>query len=184
MPKLVRLAALAGAVFAAPVWAQELPNHIYAGATAGRSHWYPGCADSGDCDNRGNMLRAFGGYQINGTFAAEVAYTNLGIIQNSTARLKAHAWEAVGVATWPPDTALSFYGKLGMFYSVAQGSGALIAAKETNTGATAGLGLEFELSRNVELRGEVQHWWNVVGGSTMPSSGISGVSAGALWRFR
>jgi OmpA-OmpF porin, OOP family len=185
MPNLLRLAALAALALAAPLCAQELPNHIYAGATAGKSHWYPGCADSGDCDNKGNTLRAFGGYQINGTFAAEVAFTNLGIIQDTTSRLKARAWEAVGVAAWPPDTKLSFFGKLGMFYGRVEGSGTLARSKETSNGPTAGVGLEFELSRNVELRGEVQHYWNIVRGNTLPSnSGITTMTAGALWRFR
>jgi OmpA-OmpF porin, OOP family len=185
MLNLLRLAALAAVALAAPVCAQELPNHIYAGATAGKSHWYPGCADSGNCDNKGNTLRAFGGYQINGTFAAEVAFTNLGIIQDATSRLKARAWEAVGVAAWPPDTKLSFFGKLGMFYGRVEGSGTLARSKETSNGPTAGVGLEFELSRNVELRGEVQHYWNIVRGNTLPSnSGITTMTAGALWRFR
>jgi opacity protein-like surface antigen len=182
-PNLLRIAALAALALAAPLRAQELPNHVYIGATAGKSHWYPGCADSGNCDNKGNVLRAFGGYQINGTFAAEVAFTNLGIIQAPTSRIKGHAWEAVGVATWPPDTKLSFYGKFGMFYSREEGSGTLAGAKETNTGPTLGVGLEFELTRNLDLRYEVQHYWNV-GGSTLPKSGVTTMTAGALWRFR
>jgi opacity protein-like surface antigen len=181
---LLGIAALAAAALAAPAAAQEMTSHVYAGASAGRSHWYPGCSDSGDCDNRGNVLRVFGGYQINGMFAAEVAFSNLGIIQDADSRLKAHAWEAVGVATWPPDTKLAFYGKFGLFYSKAEGSGALVGAKETNTGPTLGAGLELELSRHLDLRGEVQHYWNIVGGSTLPSSGITSLSAGAVWRFR
>lgn len=184
-PYFARVAALAVAALAAPLGAQELPSHVYAGATAGRSHWYPGCADSGSCDNRGNTLRAFGGYQINGMFAAEVAFANLGIIQDATSRLKAHAWEATGVATWPPDTKLAFFGKLGMYYGRVEGSGTLAATKETSNGVTGGVGLELELSRNVELRGEVQHYWNIIRGDTLPSqSGITTMSVGALWRFR
>lgn len=179
------LAALAMAALAAPLCAQEQPGHVYAGGMAGRSHWYPGCADSGDCDNRGNTLHVFGGYQINRMFAAEVAFTNLGIIENSNSRLKAHAWEAVGVAAWPPDAKLSVYGKLGWFYGKAEGSGALIAAHETSNGPTAGVGLELALSRNVELRGEVQHYWSIIDGSTVPgTSGITTMTVGALWRFR
>lgn len=183
--KAPHLLALAMATLAAPLGAQELPNHVYAGASAGRSHWYPGCSDSGDCDNRGDVLRVFGGYQINGMFSAEVAFANLGIIESSTSHLKAHAWEAVGVAAWPPDTKLSFYGKLGWFYGKVEGSGALIAAHETSNGPTAGVGLEVELTRHVELRGEVQHYWSIVDGATVPgSSGITTMTVGALWRFR
>ena len=184
-PDLLRAAALAMAAFATPLRAQEAPSHVYAGATAGRSHWSPGCADSGNCDNRGNVLRVFGGYQMNGMFAAEVAFANLGIIENSTSRLKAHAWEAVGVASWPANAKLSFYGKLGWFYGKVEGSGALAGAHETSNGPTAAGGLQIELMRNVELRGEVQHYWSIVDGTTAPaSSGITTMTVGAQWRFR
>jgi len=185
-PYLLRVAAaLAMAVLAAPLGAQELPSHVYAGASAGRSHWYPGCTDSGNCDNRGNVLRLFGGYQINGMFSAEVAYANLGIIENNISRLKAHAWEAVGVVTWPPNAKLSFYGKLGWFYGKVEGSGALAATHETSNGPTAAVGLQIGLMRNLDLRGELQHYWSIVDGSTVPqSSGITSMTIGALWRFR
>ena len=182
---LLRLAALAMAALATPLCAQELPSHVYAGGMAGRSHWYPGCANSGDCDNRGNVLHVFGGYQISRTFAAEVAFTNLGIIENGSSRLKARAWEAVGVAAWPADSKLSLYGKLGLFYGRVEGSGALAATKETSNGLTGGVGLQFEITRQLELRGEVQHYWNIVDGATVPvSSGITTMTVGALWRFR
>ena len=184
-PDLLRAAALAMAAFATPLRAQEAPSHVYAGATAGRSHWSPGCADSGNCDNRGNVLRIFGGYQMNAMFAAEVAFANLGIIENSTSRLKAHAWEAVGVASWPANAKLSFYGKLGWFYGKVEGSGALAATHETSNGPTAAGGLQIELMRNVDLRGELQHYWSIVDGNTVPqSSGITSMTIGALWRLR
>jgi len=178
-------AALAMVGLATPLRAQEAPSHVYAGATAGRSHWSPGCADSGNCDNRGNVLRIFGGYQMNAMFAAEVAFANLGIIENSTSRLKAHAWEAVGVASWPANAKLSFYGKLGWFYGKVEGSGALAATHETSNGPTAAGGLQIELMRNLDLRGELQHYWSIVDGNTVPqSSGITAMTIGVLWRFR
>src|SRR5213082_2740812 len=111
MPNLLRLAALAAAALAAPACAQEMASHIYAGAGAGRSHWDPGCPTGGNCSNTATMVRAFGGYQFNSTFAAEAAFTNFGIIENESARLKAHAWEATAVAAWPADTAFFLYGK-------------------------------------------------------------------------
>jgi len=70
-----------------------------------------------------------------------------------------------------------------MFYSREEGSGTLAGAKETNTGPTLGVGLEFELTRNLDLRYEVQHYWNV-GGSTLPKSGHHHHDRRRLWRFR
>ena len=184
MLKLLRLAALAAAALAGPACAQEkeMPSHIYAGGAVGRSHWQPGCP-GGTCSNTATTLRAFGGYQFNSTFAAEAAFTNLGIIENETSRLKAHAWEATGIAAWPPDTAFFVYGKLGMYYAKMEGSGALSCCKETSNGPTGGGGAAYQLTRNIDLRGEVQHYWNV-GGGTLPKTGINTFTAAALWRFR
>lgn len=182
MPNLLRLAALAAAALAAPACAQEMTSHIYAGAGVGRSHWQPGCT-AADCSNTATTVRAFGGYQFNGTFAAEGGFTNFGIIENESSRIKAHAWEATGIAAWPADTAFFVYGKLGMYYAKIEGSGALAGHKETSNGATGGGGAAYQLTRNVDLRGEVQHYWNV-GGGTLPKSGINTFTAAALWRFR
>jgi opacity protein-like surface antigen len=165
------------------VCAQETPSHVYVGAGAGRSDWHPGCPSSAGCENTDTMVRAFAGYQINGMFAAEAGFSNFGIIHDATSRIKAHAWEATGLIAWPPDTALSFYGKAGWFYSRAEGSGTLAGAKETNNGPTLGAGVQGQLTRRLDLRGELQYYWKAVGGATLPESGLTAVTVSALWRF-
>ena len=183
--KSLLLAALAGSLgLASAGFAQENPNHFYAGATFGQAHWRSGClAASPSCDDTDRALRVFGGYQVNRILAAEVGFHNLGKATSSNAVIKGNAWEAVGVAAWPITGGLSAYGKLGIFRGNVKGSGALLPNKETNYGPTFGFGAQLDLSRNLALRGEWQSYPKL-GGSTLPKTDVNVLSAGALWRFR
>jgi hypothetical protein len=180
--KAPKLLALMSFALAAPVCAQETPAHFYVGASAGKACWRPGCATSAGCNNNPVSLRAFAGYQINSTFAVEGAFTNFGIVNDASSKLKGHAWEAVGLAFWPPDTAISLYGKFGAFYSRIEGTGALGGNKETSNGPTLGFGFQADFTRRIAFRGEVQHYW-YIGGGTLPKSNINAVTGGLLWRF-
>ena len=178
--KWLRLAAAAMAALAAPVHAQdEAASPLYAGGSFGQAHWRPGCVGASTCEDTDNTLRAFGGYQISRVLAAELAYTNLGIIGDATSRVAGHAWEAVGLVMWPIAGAISVYGKLGVFRGKAKSNA---GNQETNYGPLVGVGAELALTRHVALRGEWQHY-SGVGGSTLPKSDINAVTVGALWRF-
>ena len=163
------LAAALAAALAASAHAQDEPvSVLYAGGSFGQAHWRPGCAGTSTCEDTDNTVRVFGGYQINRVLAAEVAYTNLGIIGNATSRVTGHAWEAVGLAMWPLAGAIAVYGKLGVFRGKAK--------------SNAGVSAELALTRHVALRGEWQHY-SGVGGSTLAKSDINAWFLGALWRF-
>jgi OmpA-OmpF porin, OOP family len=178
------LAAAGSLGFASAGFAQESPNHVYAGATFGQAHWRSGClATSPSCDDTDRALRVFGGYQVNRMLAAEIGFHNLGKATGSTAAIKGNAWEAVAVAAWPITGGLGVYGKLGLFRGNVEGSGALLPNKETNYGPTFGIGAQLDVSRNLALRGEWQSYPKL-GGSTLPKTDINVMSAGALWRFR
>lgn len=182
--KSLGVALVAGALgIAGGACAQESPNHVYAGASFGQDHWRSGCPSGPNCDDSDRALRVFGGYQINRIFAAEVGFHNLGKVTGSTASVKGNAWEALAVAAWPVIGDLSAYGKLGLFRGNLKGSGALTGSKETNYGPTYGLGLQFDLNRNIALRGEWQNYPQL-GGSTLPKGDINVLSVGGLWRFR
>ena len=174
------LAAALAAALAASAHAQDEPvSVLYAGGSFGQAHWRPGCAGTSTCEDTDNTVRVFGGYQINRVLAAEVAYTNLGIIGNATSRVAGHAWEAVGLAMWPLAGAIAVYGKLGVFRGKAKSNA---GNQETNYGPLVGAGAELGLTRNVALRGEWQHY-SGVGGSTLAKSDINAWFLGALWRF-
>jgi opacity protein-like surface antigen len=141
---LVAALALLGAV---PAVAAQEANPFYIGATFGQAQWRPGCPDSVSCDDTDWALRVLGGYTINRIFAAEIGYHNLG-----KATIKANAWEAVLLASWPIASAFSLYGKAGAYRGNAEGSGAALGAKETGYGGTWGFGAQFELTPRLALR--------------------------------
>jgi len=177
---LIAALALLGA---APAVAQERPNAPYIGTTFGQSQWRPGCPDSASCDDTDWALRVLAGYTLNRIFAAEIGYHNLGKATGA-ATIKANAWEALAVASWPVSNGLSLYGKLGAYRGTAEGTGAALGARETNYGGTWGFGVQFELTRSLALRGEWQSYVSLAGGSLGQRSDVNVVSAGALWYFR
>src|SRR5438477_157243 len=73
---------LTAAVFALPAAAQMMSDTsaFYAGAGFGQSKAKEWCSTAGgiSCDDRDTAWRAFGGYQLNRNFAAELGYTKLG----------------------------------------------------------------------------------------------------------
>jgi OOP family OmpA-OmpF porin len=178
------LLALAGSLgLAGAAFAQDSPNHFYAGGMFGQAHWRSACSGQASCDDTDRALRVFGGYQISKILSAEIGFNNLGKATGNTSSVKGYAWEAVGVAAWPIVGGLSAYGKLGIFRAKAEGSGALLPNKETNYGPTFGIGAQLDASRNFALRGEWQSYPRL-GGSTLPRTDVNVMSLGALWRFR
>jgi OOP family OmpA-OmpF porin len=181
------MAALAAALGAAvPAQAQDkdkestASNNFYAGLTFGQAHWRSGCLSTATtCDDTDRALKVFAGFQLNRILSVEAGFHNLGKATSPGNSIKGHAWEAVGLAAWPIAGALSVYGKLGVFRAKIEG----VPNHETNFGPTFGLGAQFELNRNLALRGEWQSYPGV-GGSTLPKSDINVMSLGALWRFQ
>ena len=178
-------AAMALALVALPAAAQTSETvPIYIGGTFGQSHWRPGCPSSAACSDTDRTVGVFAGYQFNRMFGAEVGFRNLGQISGSGATIKAIAWEAAVVASWPVTGGLSAYGRLGGYRGNAKGGGTLIPAKETNYSITYGLGAQLEITPNISLRGEWQAYPNIAGGTLGPRSDVNVMSVGAAWRFR
>ena len=181
--------AMAGALgLAAPAFAQDtapsgVASHIYIGANAGQGHWRNLCPNAASCDDTNTTLGVFAGYQINRIFSVETAFRNYGEAKSPTVSVKGKGWEATGLAAWPIVGSLSVFGRLGGYRGTLKGDGALTGKKETTSGATYGLGLQLELSKNVALRGEWQAY-SSLGGSSMPQGDLNVLTVGALWQFR
>ena len=184
--KTLGMAALAAALgCAAPAYAQESTGtNFYAGLTFGQAHWRSGCLSTAvTCDDTNTALRVFAGFKIKRIFSVEAGYHNLGKATAPGSSIEGHAWDAVGIAAWPIAGALSIYGKFGIQRVKIEGGGSLVPNRETNYGPTFGVGLQFDLNRNLALRAEGQRYPSV-GGSTLPRTDIDVISLGALWRFQ
>jgi len=182
--KFVLPAAIATAI-AAPASAQEsasAASHYYVGANVGSGHWRSMCQNAPSCDDTNTTLGVFAGYRINPIFSAELGFRNYGMVHASTASVKGKGWEVDGLASWPLLEHLSIFGKLGVKRAVVKGDGTLNGGKETNYGPTYGVGVQYEINKNIALRGEWQAYPGL-GGSTLPKGDLDTVSVGALWRF-
>jgi OOP family OmpA-OmpF porin len=131
--------------------------------------WYVG-ADIGQSDFGGENDTAFklvGGYQVTRHFAAEGAYAWL----FDKAGAEATAFELVGVGSLPLANQLSVFGKLGFANAYIE-AGAL---DEEKVELTYGVGLRYDLTRNIGLRGQWQRYDT--------SEEIDVFTLGAVWRF-
>jgi opacity protein-like surface antigen len=169
MKAAIAVLGIAAASFGLPAAAQSTDTGFYVGANVGQSKLKDVCSG---CDDKDTAWRFLGGYQINRNFSAELGYTNLGEFSGT----KVNAWELVGVGLFPINNQFGIYGKLGGHHSEAKDGGS-----ETGNGLTYGAGLQFDLSRNLGLRGEWQRYDKLAGISDLKGDVLS---VGAIWRFR
>lgn len=161
---IMAVVALAALSFGLPAAAQSTGGeraHFYAGGTVGAN------------DDEEISLRALGGYQINRNFAAEVGLHRLGDINANGVRFSPRALEAVGLGAVPVGP-VSIYGKLGVY----QGSN---TPGSNNTDLTYGAGVQYDLARNISLRGEWQRYDGLKTGRGDHDADV--MSVGAIYRF-
>jgi OOP family OmpA-OmpF porin len=180
---------------ALPAAAQDsVMSGFYAGGSLGRSEARDVCDDLAgggvSCDDKDTAWRLFGGYRITPNLAVELGYTDLGEVSASgageSASVEARALEATGLGMLPLSPAMSLYAKAGVYrgevdgrFSSGLGGG---SAEETNTDFTFGFGAQFDLARNVALRGEWQRYRNM-GGDEIGESDVDLLSVGVLFKF-
>lgn len=168
----------------------------YVGGTIGQSKVKDWCEDvSGPgtaCEDTDTAWRILGGYQVNRYFAAELGYHDFGSVTGSipgaSADAKANAWELVGVGSYPFTNQFSVYGKAGMYRGEVKVNGTISglgsgSASETNTDLTYGIGLRFDLNRNLAFRAEWQNYSNMGDNATIGESDVEVMSLGVLWKF-
>ena len=190
MKSAIAVFAVTASAFALPAAAQMNMSAFYVGGSIGQSKFKDSCAGIGgagvSCDDKDTAWRILGGYQFNRNFAAELGYHNLGETKASApgvdAKIKATAWELVGVGMWPIANQFGVYGKLGAHHSEAKlDSNVGVSGKDTGNGLTFGAGLQYDVMPALGLRAEWQRYQKVGGDS---DNKIDVLSLGALWRFR
>jgi OOP family OmpA-OmpF porin len=185
MKKLsIALTSAAALGLALPALAQnrfdQALSSAYVGGDVGQAKYKDGCGITPNCDDKDTSWGLFAGYQFNRNLGAEVGYHDLGSISAPGASIDGRAFELVGVGSLPLTNAFSVYGKLGGYRGELKGLG----IKETNNDLTYGLGVQYDLTHNVGLRGEWQRYADMGGGSFNASTDVDVLRVGALWRFR
>jgi OOP family OmpA-OmpF porin len=171
--------AVAAFTFAGAAAAQPSLSSVYVGGTIGQAEYKDGCAGLTDCDEKDTAWRILGGYQFNRYFAAELGYHDLGEVSAPAGAVEGTAWELVGIGAYPIVDKLSVYGKLGAYRGELEAPG----AEETNSDLTYGVGLQYDVLKNVGVRGEWQRY-NKMGGGAIDETDVDVLSVGVVYRFQ
>ncbi len=150
----------AAAGLAGPASAQmggNIMSSAYIGASIGQSDLGDACGGLSSCDDKDTAWKVFGGYQINRTFGVELGYTNLGEVSVPGAGAEVTAWELLGIAAIPLGP-VSVYGKLGFARGEVKGTGALAGVSDTSTDLTYGIGVQYDFTKQIGIRGEWQRY--------------------------
>lgn len=149
----------------------------YIGASAGQSRTNNdnapfvalGATVTGN-DEKNSAFRIFGGYQYTKTLAVEVGYVDLGAygVSGTIGALPFTAFGDVtgfsisGVGTLPLTEKFSLLGSVGYFYSKVKASATVAtvagAARDSGSDFTAGIGVKYNLTKNIAARLEVNHY--------------------------
>lgn len=184
------------AALVAPVGAQaqSTTSGFYAGLNVGQSKAREfDCAGLATCEDKGAMWKVYGGYQFHPNVSAEVAYVSLGRFRAAEPAIgeqiiRSSLGEASIVVSYPATERFSLFGRVGGYYASTKStftatSGTQQSAKENNSGLTFGGGLQYFVTRNLALRGEVQRY-SKVGSGDIGDSDMDVYSLGALLKFQ
>jgi OOP family OmpA-OmpF porin len=187
MKKLtIALSSIAAVDAAVPAAAQDQSrmrnalSSVYIGADVGQAKYKDGCRLTPGCDDNDTSWGLFAGYRFNPYLAAEIGYHDLGSISAPVATIDGQAIELVGVGSVPLNNAFSVYGKLGGYRGEAKGLG----ISETNNDWTYGLGVQYDVTPYIGVRGEWQRYADLGGGGFNATTDVDVLRVGALWRFR
>jgi OOP family OmpA-OmpF porin len=169
---------------------------FYIGAGVGESKAKDFCNGGSfdSCDDKDTAWKVYGGYAFTPYFAAELGYSNFGKYKATlgplTDEAKVSAWEISVLGAWPIVDRFSIFGRLGIYGATVKESTNFAGDFEhDNNDWTYGLGLQFNITRNLAVRGEWQRYNKVGGGDVALGAGVGEktnldvLSASALWRF-
>jgi OOP family OmpA-OmpF porin len=133
-------------------------------------------------------MKFIGGYRFNRNLGVEIGYTDLGEATESgggiTATAEASAMELVAVGFLPLNPNFSIIGKVGMYRGDVDVSAPGIGSvSESNTGLTFGVGVQWDFTKNLGVRGEWQRYADVGGDNIGGEFDVDVISVGVLWRF-
>jgi len=127
----------------------------YAGGTVGRSDYDIGCSAGFDCDTKDTALKAFAGGKINPFFGLEGSYVYLGEASRGGGDTWGQGLNLSLVGTLPLSQSIGLNGRVGTIYGWTKVEGSapgLATGREHGFGLSYGAGLNFALTRTVDLR--------------------------------
>jgi len=140
-------------------------------------------------DGKDTAWKIFGGYMFSPHFGVEGAYVSLGELSYSGSfqgaavtggKVEVTGFNVAALGSYPVTEQFSVFGKIGLFLWEAKASdttgGAPFSAKTDGTDVSFGVGVGYNLTRNLGLRAE----WELF---KLDDADASLISVGLLWRF-
>jgi OmpA-OmpF porin, OOP family len=165
----------------------------YVGGSFGQSEVdIEDCGGGIDCDEKDTAWRIFGGYKINRNFSVEAGYHQLGEARASgpggNIEFDANALELVALGALPLGNQFSLYGKAGFYRGETKVTGSTLltgplSIKETNTDLTYGVGVQYDMSRQLGIRAEWQRYADM-GDDSIGKTDVDVMSIGVVFRFQ
>lgn len=203
---LLRLGAAALVLLAASATAHAQTSRFYAGASLGQSS-----ASFGDCssafpsvqvcdvEDSDTGWKLFAGYRLREDIALEASYVDLGTFRIAAwgnFEAAASTYEVSGLAldvvkTWPLGSRFGLSARIGIFAwtfdaaTTASGFGGYTSSSRKSTGVNGdlGLGVKYDLYRDIAALAEIQRFVRI-GSSETGKSDIDLISAGIVFRFK
>ena len=172
-----------------PALAQKSSGGYYAGVTLGKSNSLNFCDQLGPtCLDQRETWKLLGGQRFNRYFAVEAGYHFLGEAKDENPaapkNARSKAAELVAVLSYPMGRDLSAYGVAGGYRGNIKGSDSTgVTFNQSNTGATYGMGLQWDYFAPVSLRGGWQLYRRMGGGTAGPETSIMAWGVSAIYNF-
>jgi len=133
-----------------------LPAHAegpYVGGSLGVPHFSDG-VNGVDGGSSGVSGKVFGGYQLTPNFAVEAGVAELGRISDGSGKIRSHGEYLDAVGLMPLGANFSLLGSVGLAHANLNTSN----GDDSGYGVKLGVGGEYDLSHNVSLRAEYEHY--------------------------
>lgn len=129
--------------------------HAYVGGSVGQPDWRNGSAGGvTNGDHSGTGLKAYAGYAFTPNLAIEAGGVRLGRLSGTGGDLKADGAFVDAVGTWPITQQWAVLGRVGVVNARLRGP----LGSDRGTSAKGGLGVQYQLSDAVAVRGEWERY--------------------------
>lgn len=186
----------ASALAFSPVAEAQSSGQWYAGVGVGQSKAKDVCSfvSGVPCDDTDTATKIFGGYMFNQNLGVELAYADLGKatlgITGLSAEWKGTSWDILAVGIIPINPQFSFLGKIGVAnwnvdanYDLSLLSMGTGSESASGSDITYALGVQYDFTNQLGLRGEWQHYSNVGDDNTTGQTDVDVIGASLLYRF-
>ena len=122
--------------------------------------------------------KIYGGYSFNPNFGLELGYAQLGKFASPAGELKARGTFLDAVGTLPLGNDFSLLGRVGVFGGHAENS--FTGTTDTGTNLKVGAGVQYDIAKNLGVRGEWERYRFETGGT---KANTDMYSVGLNYRF-